>query len=192
MSASPRTESPAEAGGPAGLAWFFGYGSLMWRPGFLHEAFETAELEGWHRALCIYSTHYRGTAAAPGLVLGLAPGGRCVGRAFGVAAVRENEVVGYLDDRELLNTYVYDRVRLPVRLLRTGETVPAWCYVAKPGHPQYAGGLDEAGVLRCVRQGHGLAGTCVEYVRNTVAHLREMGISEPALEMLVGRLAGDG
>ena len=47
-------------------------------------------------------------------------------------------------------------------------------------------------MLRCVRQGQGLAGTCVEYVRNTVAHLREMGIAEPALEALLGRLGADG
>ena len=74
---------------PGGLVWYFGYGSLMWNPGFHHEAFEPAVLEGWSRALCIYSTHYRGTAARPGLVLGLRPGGRCMGRAIGVAPERE-------------------------------------------------------------------------------------------------------
>src|SRR3954447_15975396 len=103
MTASPPTGNPATAGTPASLAWFFGYGSLMWRPGFPHEAFEPAEVVGWHRALCIYSTPHGGTAPAPALVLGLARGGRCVGRAFGVEAVRENEVVGYLDDRDLLS-----------------------------------------------------------------------------------------
>ena len=87
---------------PAGLVWYFGYGSLMWNPGFVHEAFEPAALEGWSRALCIYSTHYRGTPARPGVVLGLRPGGRCVGRAIGVAAEREAEVTAYLDARELL------------------------------------------------------------------------------------------
>jgi glutathione-specific gamma-glutamylcyclotransferase len=190
MPASPPTASPpAEAGA---LAWFFGYGSLMWRPGFAHDAFEPARLDGWHRALCVYSHHYRGTAARPGLVLGLAPGGSCVGRAFGVEQARENEVVSYLDDRELLNTYVYDRRRLPLTLLRTGEVVEAWCYVAKPEHEQFAGGLDEAAVLACVRQGQGSAGTCAEYVRNTVEHLREMGIREPGLERLVEGLTEGG
>lgn len=204
MSASPRTASPAEAApgdeapgatgtgaDRAALVWFFGYGSLMWRPGFVHDAFEPARLAGWRRALCIYSHHYRGTSARPGLVLGLAPGGECVGRAFGVDPVREPEVIAYLDDRELLNSYVYDRARLPLTLLRTGETVPAWCYVAKPDHPHYAGGLDEAAALACVRQGHGLAGSCADYVRNTVAHLREMGIAEPDLESVLARLETD-
>jgi cation transport protein ChaC len=79
-----------------------------------------------------------------------------------------------------------------VTLLRTGETAQAWCYVAKPEHEQYAGDLDEAAVLEHVRDSHGSAGACADYVRNTVAHLREMGIGEPRLEALVGRLGGDG
>jgi cation transport protein ChaC len=189
MSASPTPASPADPPSePQTLAWFFGYGSLMWRPGFALDAFEPARLDGWHRALCIYSNHYRGTAARPGLVLGLAPGESCIGRALGVEAVRENEVVAYLDDRELINSYVYDRVKLPLTILRTGETVQAWCYVAKPHHEQFACGLGEDDVLRFVRQGQGLAGTCADYVRSTVAHLQEMRISEPTLEAIVARL----
>lgn len=177
---------------PDGLVWYFGYGSLMWNPGFHHEAFEPAVLEGWSRALCIYSTHYRGTAARPGLVLGLRPGGRCMGRAIGVAPEREAEVTAYLDARELLDNYVYRRVRLPLLLPATAVTVRSWCYVARPEHEDYAGGLDDAAVLRHVRQGHGLAGSCADYVRNTVAHLHEMGIREPHLERLVAALAPNG
>lgn len=170
------------------LAWFFGYGSLMWNPGFAHAARVPARLEGWRRGLCIYSHHYRGTPARPGLVLGLQPGGACTGRAFGVEPAREPEVLAYLDARELLDSYVYDRVRLPVRSV-AGTEFNAWCYVAKPDHPDFAGGLDRAAVLRCVRDGHGLAGACADYVRSTVDHLREMGIAEPALEAIVAELA---
>jgi cation transport protein ChaC len=170
------------------LVWFFGYGSLMWNPGFVHDAFAPARLDGWCRALCIYSTHYRGTAARPGLVLGLKPGGSCIGRAIGVTPEREAEVVAYLDDRELLDTYVYERVRLPLMLLDYRSEVRAWCYVAKPDHAQFAGHLGGEAVLRCVRQGHGLAGACADYVRNTVLHLREMSILEPELEAIVAEL----
>jgi len=173
---------------PAGLVWYFGYGSLMWNPGFVHEAFEPAALEGWSRALCIYSTHYRGTPARPGVVLGLRPGGRCVGRAIGVAVEREAEVTAYLDARELLDVYVYERVRLQLTLLGDAVEVAGWCYVARPGHEHFAGNLDRDGLLRCVRQGHGLAGACSDYVRNTVEHLQQMRISEPDLERLVREL----
>jgi cation transport protein ChaC len=168
--------------------WFFGYGSLMWNPGFAHDACEPARLDGWRRGLCIYSHHYRGTAARPGLVLGLQPGGSCTGRVFGVAHAREPEVLAYLDARELIGTYVYDRVRLPVKLLPDGAIVPAWCYVAKPDHEDFAGGLGRAAVLHCVRQGHGLAGSCADYLRSTVLHLRELGIVEPELEAVMAEL----
>ena len=172
----------------AGLIWYFGYGSLMWNPGFRHEAFEPAVLEGWSRALCVYSTHYRGTPARPGLVLGLRPGGQCIGRAIGVAPEREAEVTAYLDARELLDVYVYRRVRLPLLVASGVAPTPGWCYVARPEHEQYAGDLDDAALLRCVRQGHGLAGSCADYVRNTVTHLRAMGIREPELERLAAAL----
>ena len=196
MSASPRrtrTAAVATAGAEArpdrDLAWVFGYGSLMWNPGFAHAAFETAVLDGWHRALCVYSWHYRGTKERPGLVMGLAPGGTCVGRAIGVERAREAEVVAYLDERELPN-YVYDRVAVPLRLAG-GGMVTAWTYVARTDHPQFAGdlALDEA--LRLVRQGSGVGGACRDYVRNTVAHLAGMGIVEPKLEELVEALGSD-
>jgi cation transport protein ChaC len=173
----------------AELVWYFGYGSLMWNPGIAHEAFEPARLDGWTRTLCVYSTHYRGTAARPGLVLGLQRGGgSCIGRAIGVAPQREAEVTAYLDARELLDVYVYDRVRLPLRLLDDDREVAAWCYVARPEHEHYAGHLGPEQILACVRQGHGLAGSCRDYVRNTVAHLQAMAIREPALERIVAEL----
>lgn len=172
------------------MIWYFGYGSLMWNPGIAHEAFEPARLDGWSRALCVYSSHYRGTAARPGLVLGLVRGGSCIGRAIGVAAEREPEVTAYLDARELLDDYVYDRVRLPIELTRRQLRVAAWCYVAKPDHAQFAGRLPPDALQRHVREGHGLAGSCADYVRSTVGHLRELSIHEPELEEIVAALDG--
>jgi cation transport protein ChaC len=171
---------------PRTLAWVFGYGSLMWNPGFPFTAFETATLDGWHRALCVYSWHYRGTPDRPGLVMGLARGGTCVGRAIGFERPHEADVLAYLDRREQTN-YVYDRRVLELRFA-SGAVVPAWAYVARTDHPQYAGDLPEDEVLRHVRQGHGVGGACTDYVRNTVAHLVEIGIREPRLEAIVGRL----
>ena len=134
------TARPERDGCAADLVWYFGYGSLMWNPGIAHEAFEPARLEGWSRALCVYSTHYRGTAARPGLVLGLLRGGSCIGRAIGVAPEREAEVTAYLDAPRAAR-----RLRLragppaaaPARRRRARST--AWCYVARPEHEHYAG-----------------------------------------------------
>lgn len=174
-------------------AWFFGYGSLMWNPGFAADAFEPARLDGWHRRFCITSRHYRGTPERPGLVLGLAPGGQCVGRALGVAVEREAEVLAYLDAREQVGgIYVYERLSLPVVLLRTGALVGAWCYVAKPDHPDFDAALDEQAIAARIAVAEGRAGSNRDYALATVRHLHEIGIREPGLDALARALGEAG
>jgi len=165
--------------------WIFAYGSLMWKPGFDHTDFETATLEGYHRALCVYSWVWRGTRERPGLVLGLAPGGRCCGRAIGITAERERQVLAYLDARELV-TDVYQRRRLPLTFA-DGRRTSAWAYVARHDHEQFAGDLSIDEASRLVRQGQGRGGANPEYLANTVAHLREIGIVEPKLEAIAAK-----
>src|SRR2546429_9469021 len=71
---------------PRGDLWIFGYGSLMWSPGFSYKEKRLARVHGYHRALCILSTRYRGTHRKPGLVMGLCRGGSCWGMAFRIDA----------------------------------------------------------------------------------------------------------
>jgi hypothetical protein len=94
---------------PNGDLWVFGYGSLMWRPGFDFVEQVPARLIGEHRALCVYSFVHRGTPGKPGLVLGLDRGGACRGVAFRVAAKHRTDVVAYLREREQV-TSVYREV----------------------------------------------------------------------------------
>lgn len=109
--------------GDMGDFWVFGYGSLMWRPGFAHTEIRRARLHGFRRALCVSSFIYRGTPERRGLVLGLDRGGSCVGLAFRVPPGLREEVLAYLRDRELV-TRVYLERMLPVRL-EGGENVEA-------------------------------------------------------------------
>jgi cation transport protein ChaC len=161
----------------------------MWQPGFVPDAFEPARLDGWHRRFCIVSRHYRGTPERPGLVLGLAPGGHCVGRAIGVGPARAAEVLDYLDAREHVGgIYVYDRVRVPVRLTACGRTVEAWTYTARTDHADYAGGLGRAELVAILGAAAGASGSNRAYVQATVAHLAELGIVEPELAALAAAL----
>jgi len=168
-----------------GAVWVFGYGSLIWRPGFAYREAVAGRLLGYHRALCVYSFVHRGTPERPGLVLGLDRGGSCRGVAFRVDAGREAEVLAYLDEREMV-TRVYERRRLRVATPR--GPVAAWCYVVRRDHPQYAGKLPPGRCLDLIRGGVGRSGRNVEYVLNTVAHLEELGINDRPLRDLAARL----
>src|SRR2546429_8291760 len=86
---------------PRGDLWIFGYGSLMWSPGFSYKDKVLGRVHGYHRALCILSTRYRGTHRKPGLVMGLCRGGSCWGMAFRVDAARVRHALARLWKREM-------------------------------------------------------------------------------------------
>jgi len=168
--------------------WVFGYGSLMWRPGFPFQTQVPGVLSGAHRALCVYSVLHRGTHEQPGLVLGLDRGGTCHGVAFRVSAGAEEETIAYLREREQVTT-VYVEAYRDVRLADGSDrNVNALTYLADPDHPQYAGRLSPEEQLRIVRDSHGQAGANVEYVLNTVRHLEELGVHDDGLADLAARL----
>jgi cation transport protein ChaC len=166
--------------------WVFGYGSLMWRPGFSFVERRVAMVHGYHRALCVYSHVHRGTPEKPGLVLGLDRGGSCKGLAFRVPAAEAAATIAYLRGREQV-TRVYRELLMRARL-DDGREVSALSYAVDRRHGQYAGRLDRQELERLVLQGEGLSGANPDYVRNTQSHLAELGISDPTLEWLAGRL----
>ena len=166
--------------------WVFGYGSLMWRPGFAHVETRKARLHGYRRSLCVYSHVHRGTPDRPGLVLGLDRGGSCVGLAFRVPGELEGEVVAYLRERELV-THVYLERQVIVRL-EAGPDVRALTYVVDRAHGQYAGGIDVEHAVRQVSGSVGQSGRNEEYVLNTVEHLQALGIRDHWLESVARRI----
>jgi cation transport protein ChaC len=170
--------------------WVFGYGSLMWRPGFPALERVPARLRGLHRALCVFSFVHRGTPERPGLVLGLDRGGMCRGIAFRVAAAASAETVAYLRARE----QVTDVYRETVRRIELEDSdrrqVRALCYIVDRGHVQYAGRLSLAERLHYIRQGHGQSGPNRDYVLKTVRALEALGYRETDLHLLADRLKG--
>ena len=171
--------------------WVFGYGSLMWRPGFECIAQVPARLIGEHRALCVYSFDHRGTPEKPGLVLGLDRGGACRGIAFRVAAAKRDHTIEYLRSREQ-TTNVYREVMRSVWLENEArQRVSALAYVVDRGHVQYAGRLSLAEQLRYVQQGHGRSGNNRDYVLSTVKSIEAQGFRDPQLHQLSLMLHGE-
>jgi len=168
--------------------WVFAYGSLMWNPGFAVRDTQAARLHGFHRAFCIYSEHYRGTPRRPGLILGLLAGGSCRGLAHRLPARGYGRVRRYLWRREIENDGVYVEETRLIQLA-DGRTVPALVYLADRAHRQFAGKLPISRALSLVRQGRGTTGTNIEYVRNTLEHLRELGLRDRNLQELARRVS---
>lgn len=191
-SADARHDSPPDRGLPFldadGHLYVFGYGSLIWKPGFPHEAAHPALLHGFHRRFCLWSRRYRGTPEAPGLVLGLDRGGACRGVAYRVAEAQAAAVLDYLQDRELPdNETVYRRRMLPVRLLDAGRTVRAVTFVVNRAHVSYCRPAPEAAAT-VIAQGVGRMGPNRDYLLNTVSHLRAMGVRDAVLDRIAALL----
>jgi glutathione-specific gamma-glutamylcyclotransferase len=168
--------------------WIFAYGSLMWRPDFHYEEAAQALLEGAHRALCLYSVVHRGVPSAPGLVLGLDKGTRCEGMAFRVAAPLVSATRAYLHRREN-STNTYAAVMKPVKLLDgSHRSVDALCFLVNRYHRQYAGELPVERQAHIVRTSAGASGRNIDYVTNTVEHLRALGVHDDRLERLMTAL----
>jgi cation transport protein ChaC len=170
---------------PRGDLWVFGYGSLMWSPGFAHRERSVGLLWGYHRALCILSTRYRGTHRRPGLVMGLCRGGSCWGMAFRVPAARVPSALAKLWNREMPRR-VYKVKLVPVRITR-GRRVRALAFIADPAHPQFARELDLRSRAQMVAQGVGERGPCTEYIRSTLRHMADLGVGDPHLTRVLER-----
>jgi glutathione-specific gamma-glutamylcyclotransferase len=181
---------PVFSASPNDDLWVFGYGSLMWQPGFEHLERVPARLTGLHRGLCVYSFVHRGTPEKPGLVLGLDLGGACRGIAYRVAADRRNATIEYLRAREQVTMVYRETVRQITLGANPMRQVAALVYVVDRSHPQYAGRLTLERQLHLVRQGHGRSGANLEYVLATVAEIEAQGCRDPGLHRLAELLRG--
>jgi len=170
------------------IMWVFGYGSLLWNPGFASQQSALAILNGYHRSFCMRSIHHRGTPEAPGLVLALdeRPGSACNGLALLVPKATRQQTLSYLRERELVSS-AYVEKTLAITLA-DGRIVPALTYVVDPEHVQYCGSLTREEQAEIISWAVGGRGDNSEYLHNTARHLAKMGISDPDLSWLSARV----
>lgn len=166
--------------------WLFGYGSLLWNPCVQVAEWRSARLHGFHRDFQLRLTYGRGSPEAPGLMLGLVPGGSCRGMALRVPSGNLCHELLMVWRREML-TGIYEPRWVWLR--SAAARIPAVAFVVNPRHPAYCGRLDECEVVRLLASGEGLIGSSAEYLENTVAHLDELGIHDRRLRALKSRVA---
>ncbi len=172
---------------PGDAVWLFGYGSLIWNP-TVHVAEERrAHVAGWHRAFCLTASAGRGTAACPGLLLGLLRGGACSGMALRVAPEAVVDELALLWRREMLaNSYVPAWVEVAGDDgARFGHAI---AFTINPDSAQFAGNLHEDEVVRRLATASGELGSCAEYLFRTCDGLRALGLTDPAIEHLAARV----
>jgi len=178
-------------GPPAAGLWIFGYGSLMWRPDFPFVERVRATIAGYHRAFCIASTFHRGSMDRPGLVLGLDRGGACEGIAYRIATADAPAVLAYLRARELIYG-VYRETSVPAHFApgASVEAAHVLAYTVERCHPAYTGRLPLAVQAAIIKGAQGRSGADLDYLINTVRHLKDLGIRERHIERLLGLAAG--
>ncbi len=167
--------------------WVFGYGSLLWNPGFTPVRQVKACLKDYHRSFCMLSIHHRGSEEDPGLVLALdtQAGGQCTGVAFQIAEEEEEAVLAALRERELISSAYYEAT---VDLIsEEGETIPALAYIINRDHVQYCQ-FDLEKQAQIIAQAVGGRGPNTEYLLNTATHLTELGIKDTDMDWLVTRV----
>lgn len=169
--------------------WVFGYGSLLWNPGFEPAEKVTACAHGFHRSFCMLSIHYRGTEEKPGLVLALdhATDARCTGVAFRVEDAEDAAVLAMLRERELISS-AYIETTIPLEL-SDGRRVDAITYVIDPNHRQYCD-FDLETQANMIATAQGGSGPNCDYLFNTAAHLEGMKIKDSDMSWLVERVRG--
>jgi len=177
---SERASAPAALPVPDGALWVFGYGSLMWDPGFPHEAILPAEIVGYARAFCVRSRGHRGTPEQPGLVVGLTPGGQCRGLLILAEDRHKASILDYLWRREMDLADGYKPRQVSARL-DDGRRIKALTFVADLTHEAYAGLLPIEETARRIAAAHGQRGSNRDYLERTLAQLDRLGIRDPGL-----------
>lgn len=170
---------------PVGPLYVFGYGSLLWRPGFAYRRSWRGRIHGFHRSLRVWSFHHRGTPDQPGLVLGLDRGGSCLGCLFEVDAANKRAAAEYLWAREMVTSVYVPRL---VAADAEGTRVAALTFVLDREHEQYAGELSAATAARHILHAEGHSGANTEYLHETVAGLERLGIRDRGLRNVLAQM----
>lgn len=157
--------------------WVFAYGSLIWKPDFDAVGHARATAYGWHRSFCLKMRSWRGTPEQPGLMMALEQGGRCDGVIYRIRDEDRVMQIRRMLFREVRFRHNLEMVRwIPVDSDQGKMRVLA--FWVGPRGEQIARKLPLPDVAAVLARACGHAGSCAEYLYNTVVHLETFGIHD--------------
>ena len=167
---------------PSEDLWIFGYASLIWRPEFEILEQHPTKVQGWHRALKMWSRLNRGTPECPGLVFALLSGGSCQGLVFRTPSRQVRQTIEQLWLREMPNSVYTTRwLQCPT----PQGPVNALAFTLPRSSPSYTGNLSPAQYQHIFQNATGRYGTTLDYAKETFHSLKQQGIHDKALEALL-------
>jgi len=167
---------------PSQDLWIFGYASLIWRPEFEILEKHPTKVQGWHRALKMWSRLNRGTPECPGLVFALLSGGSCQGLVFRTPARQVRQTIEQLWLREMPNSVYTTRwLQCPT----PQGPVNALAFTLPRSSPSYTGNLSPEQYQHIFQNATGRYGTTLDYAKETFLSLKQQGIHDKALEALL-------
>ncbi len=169
-----------------GELWFFGYGSLIWRPEIETDRSELATVHGYHRSFCLWQRRHRGSIAQPCLMMALDRGGACRGLLYQVRGRDLESALAPLWRREMRGDGYRPRW-IDARTARGRRR--ALTFVANRAGSRYAGKLPLEEAAERIAHGCGEKGPCADYLRRTVESLAEHGIDDRNLWRLQALVA---
>lgn len=177
-------KNPNDAPGVLSDLWLFGYGSLIWNPGFTYRESREATLSNWTLRFWQASLDHRGTPSFPGRVATIVPrpGEQVMGRAYKIEGPQE-EILRYLDHREKGG---YSR--LPFQVSTPQGDLDVFCYVGLESSPQFIGPEKEEETARIISVSAGPSGRNRDYLMNLHQVLQKLGAPNDHLQLLVDRL----
>jgi cation transport protein ChaC len=166
--------------------WVYGYGSLMWDPGFHFAEVRLADLHGHRRRFCYKSTLGRGSRETPALMLALERGaGCCTGLAFRIAGDLADAESAILWRREMIRGG-YSPAMLPISTPQGDIT--ALVMTANIAHADYVGEMPLADTATMIGSATGVLGTNRDYLEQLARQLDTLGIDDPYVDELMQRV----
>jgi cation transport protein ChaC len=162
--------------------WIFGYASLIWRPEFEVTESHITKIQGWHRALKMWSRVNRGSPECPGLVFALLSGGSCHGMVFRTPAAQVKETIEKLWFREMPSSvYIPRWLQCPT----PQGPVTALAFTLPRNSPNFTGELSPSQYKHIFENAKGRYGTTLDYAIETFNSLKQHGIEDRALAALL-------